>query len=481
MNLLANTRTLSADLSNEFIDGVHRPIQKVLLFVSAPIGVIVFSYLSWTNPVWQSYVLLVGIFAVLTCWFAGYRFLTQGRNSLSVACLTIPVVVQGTLVMVLYDGYATASIWPMLVTTVYVGLYSRRLLFICGLLMIIAPILGVTVKQFDIYSLVSVETSHKPLPLVLMGASSGLVLGLLLKRSLALRAGIFQSLGNSNREQKKVLRTIRDIQPEIDGAVQEIKQISSKLAAQSAEQAASTSQISATVEIIKENAEHTLANAEQTQIISQQTRASSLKSSERLAKIEKSFDRVVATISASAEEVTALTKQMERIEEVLAFNRKIGENIKVLSINAAIEADRAGDLGHGFGAVAAEFRDMIRDTEKNLAYSSDLLQNIRDQARESSLIIIEGSQGLSGYFNELREASMALKQNTDRFYRTATQVKEITRAAKEQQESVAEVSDTMDQIDRASFDLKDSANILLQVVDSIVLFQQRLDEVLQIG
>lgn len=481
MRSKSKTQTLRTDIGEEFIHEVHRPVQKILLFVSAPIAVFVFSYSRWKIPGWQSLVPLVGVFLLVASWIIGHRFSKQGRNGASIACFIIPVSIQGSLVMMLFDGFGMAALWPMVVATVYGGFYSRRLMFLCGTAMIVAPIASVLVKHLELYPLVLVDPAYETLPLFLMSLSAGTVLGFLMRRSQTLSESVFRSLGSANREQKIVLNTIRNIQPDIDGAVREIKQISSKMAAQSVEQAAATAEISATMEFMKENAAVTASNAAETQTVSESTRTNSLKASERLKKIEKSFDGIVTMISAAAKDVTDLSKQIDRIEEILNFNRKTGEKIKVLSINAAIEADRAGDLGQGFSAVATEFREMIVDTERNLSHGSALLQTIRTQAKESSNAIIEGSNELSRYFDDLKKTGLSVEENTKRFYTTAKQVVEITRAARQQQESVIEMSATMDEIDRASFELKDSANVLLENVNRIVASQQQLEEVLEIG
>jgi methyl-accepting chemotaxis protein len=369
----------------------------------------------------------------------------------------------------------------MVAVTVYSGFCSKRLLYSCGAIMILAVFWSELVRFWDLYPMVVVPQKNRPLPLAITGLSTAVVIGYLLRRSLNLSESVFHFLGSALRGQQDIVTTIKQIHPEIDASAREIEQISSKVASQSAQQASTTSEMSQTTRMMQENALLAVQRAEETNVVAKKTRTVSMENSRRLRKIEKSFDDVVTTISTAAGEVTDLAKQMEQIEEILDFNRKIGEQIKVLAINAAIEADRAGELGKGFGAVAAEFKNMIRDTEKNIAHSSHLLQTIRDKARESSLIIINGSSQLARYFDDLQTTGRTVEQNTERFYVTAKQVAKIAEAAGRQQEGIAEVSSTMAEIDRASADLRDSAQMLVENVGKIMDSERQLEQVLANG
>lgn len=469
------------DLRREFASEAHRPIQKIALFGCAPLIIFLFAYLARVFPGWQSTTLLATSILLTVFWTIGYRLSGMGRLGGSLVCFVIPVSIQGALVMLLFDGFNPSALWSMIVVMAYAGFYSRRLLFIsCGLT-ILGPIASELVRHFGIYSMVQVGPEHVLLPILIVSLCSGTVLILLLRRSQLLSEYAFHSLGAANKEQKYIIETINHIQPEIDCAVVEIQQISAQVAMQSSKQAAATSEISTTMEIMRENAAVTASNVEDTHSVVERTRTTSLESSERLKKVERGFDRVVSMIASAASEVTHLVNQMEHIEEILDFNRKIGEQIKVLAVNASIEADRAGDSGQGFGAVAAEFKNMIRDTEENLTHSSDLLKKIQVQARESSHIIIDGSNQLTRYFEDLRTTSRTVKENTERFYTTAMQVARISEAARNQQSSVSEVSSTMSEIDRASLDLRASAMVLQDNMKKIVSSQKKLEEVLRRG
>lgn len=78
--------------------------------------------------------------------------------------------------------------------------------------------------------------------------------------------------------------------------------------------------------------------------------------------------------------VTELTKE---INKVLAFTKKITLQTNLLSMNAAIEASRAGAYGLGFGVVADEIRKMSDDTMETAKKIEALITQINKANKET--------------------------------------------------------------------------------------------------
>ncbi|MDR3542862.1 MAG: methyl-accepting chemotaxis protein [Desulfosporosinus sp.] len=74
----------------------------------------------------------------------------------------------------------------------------------------------------------------------------------------------------------------------------------------------------------------------------------------------------------------------EEINEVSAFIKEIADETKMLGLNAAIEAARAGDAGRGFGVVAEEIRKLSAQSKSTVPKIQQLTNAIKQKVNEAS-------------------------------------------------------------------------------------------------
>jgi len=66
------------------------------------------------------------------------------------------------------------------------------------------------------------------------------------------------------------------------------------------------------------------------------------------------------------------------INSILDAIKAIADQTKMLGLNAAIEAARAGDIGRGFGVVATEIRKLSQNSKDTTIKISELTKKIQD-------------------------------------------------------------------------------------------------------
>lgn len=84
------------------------------------------------------------------------------------------------------------------------------------------------------------------------------------------------------------------------------------------------------------------------------------------------------------EDVKEIINISEKINEVSAFIKEIADETKMLGLNAAIEAARAGDAGRGFGVVAEEIRKLSDQSKSTVPKIKKLTDDIRHKIEETS-------------------------------------------------------------------------------------------------
>ncbi len=97
----------------------------------------------------------------------------------------------------------------------------------------------------------------------------------------------------------------------------------------------------------------------------------------------ETMDTIRESIQETSKRIKAVGERSQEIVEVVDLFDTISEQTNVLAMNASLEAERAGELGHGFNAVAAEVRRLSSRTEGALERISALVRSMQSETREA--------------------------------------------------------------------------------------------------
>jgi methyl-accepting chemotaxis protein len=157
----------------------------------------------------------------------------------------------------------------------------------------------------------------------------------------------------------------------------------------------------------------------------------------RLDESTQALESLSTEAETSAAAAAALAAASEEVRSFVVLQRKIARQSKLLALNAAMEAARAGDQGEGFAVVAAEVRRLAATSadaaERAELVVESLLAGI-EQTRASSARTVETvrdvrtvTAGAASSFAQIERAFDALERWTAAVESTARAAHELAR------------------------------------------------------
>ncbi len=133
---------------------------------------------------------------------------------------------------------------------------------------------------------------------------------------------------------------------------------------------------------------------------------------------------------ASMEEITASSS---RISQIIRVIDEIASQTKLLSLNAAVEAARAGDAGAGFAVVAAEVRNLAQRSAQAASDTAELIENS----------IVKSTQGGS----RLAGVAASVRAVSESAHKVKELVAGIDSSSREQAQGIERISRAVSRMD----------------------------------
>ncbi len=104
--------------------------------------------------------------------------------------------------------------------------------------------------------------------------------------------------------------------------------------------------------------------------------------SEKMRNMQESSARMDAGIATISDRIQKVNEVVDRVSQIVSVIEDISGQTNLLSLNASIEAARAGDAGRGFAVVAEEIRVLSDNTSEQLENIKNIISELISECNE---------------------------------------------------------------------------------------------------
>lgn len=244
---------------------------------------------------------------------------------------------------------------------------------------------------------------------------------------------------------------------QVNTSVTEIAATAKQQQATATEIAATTTQIGATSKEISATSRDLVRTVGEVSAVADQSAALAGNGQASLAHMESTMRAVMEASASINAKLTVLNEKAGNIGQVVTTITKVADQTNLLSLNAAIEAEKAGEFGRGFAVVATEIR---RLADQTAVASYDIEQMVKEIQSAVSASVM----GMDKFADEVRRGMQEVQHVSGQLTQIIQQVQALAPRFDEVNEGMQAQAGGAEQISQALVQLSEAAR---QTVESL--------------
>lgn len=244
---------------------------------------------------------------------------------------------------------------------------------------------------------------------------------------------------------------------QVNTSVTEIAAAAKEQQATSSEIAATTTEIGATAKGISATSKDLVKTMGEVSSVAEQSATLAGSGQAGLTRMEDTMRHVMEAASSINAKLVVLNEKASNINQVVVTITKVADQTNLLSLNAAIEAEKAGEYGRGFSVVATEIRRLADQT-------AVATYDIEQMVKEIESAVSAGVMGMDKFSEEVRRGIQEVQQVGGQLSQIIQQVQALAPRFETVNEGMQAQSTSAEQISQALSQLGEAAQ---QTVESL--------------
>ncbi len=237
---------------------------------------------------------------------------------------------------------------------------------------------------------------------------------------------------------------------QVNTSVTQIGATASEQQATATEIAATTTEIGATSKEISATSKDLVSTMSEVSTVAEQTATLAGHGQAGLSRMEETMRHVTQAAASINGKLGVLNEKATNINQVVTTITKVADQTNLLSLNAAIEAEKAGEAGRGFAVVAIEIR---RLADQTAVATYDIAQTVE----EIQSAVAAGVMGMDKFSEEVRRGMQDVQQVGEQLSQIIHQVQTlaprctaVSEGMQAQATGAEQISDALTQLTEAS-------------------------------
>jgi len=291
---------------------------------------------------------------------------------------------------------------------------------------------------------------------------------------LSVEVEVASSEDKFGRSQSEMIRRLSELVEQVQRSGVQVNSSAIEIAATTRQQqttatevASTSAEISTTAKEVSTTSTDLLRTADEVNSVAEQAASLATNGKTGLVRMEAIMHQIMQAAGAITAKLGVMSEKASNITSVVTTISKVADQTNLLSLNAAIEAEKAGDYGKGFSVVASEIR---RLSDQTAASTADIEKIVKEMVSAVSA----GVMGMDKFSEELRrgateisEVGRQLDHVVERVQSLAPSVDTLNEGMRSQNLGAQQISEALSQLGEAARQTADSIRESSRVVEQL--------------
>lgn len=230
----------------------------------------------------------------------------------------------------------------------------------------------------------------------------------------------------------------------------EIAASGKELEATVTEQLAATNQVTTTAQEIAATSRNLVKMMEQFAGMTQMTAAAASDSQSELQNMEITMRQLTEATNSIAGKLGVINKKASNINSVVVTITKVADQTSILSLNASIEAEKAGQYGAGFAVVAREIRRLANQTAVATLEIEQIVKDMQSAVSTGVMEMDKFNKSVNDSAEQVNRISDQIGKVINQVQSLPPQFNQVNQSMEEQSQAAQDISEAMAQLSEAS-------------------------------